>query len=119
MTSLWIGNSADPNSVMHGLLDDFAVYATALSQTDIEALAAGTAPNALTSNPTILAYWPFDDAPISAEPTIGLDAEGNIVYTGTLQAADSLTGDWTNVDGATSPYTMPKTEPMKFYRTWQ
>ncbi len=118
MTSLWIGNAADGN-ILHGQLDDFAVFATALSPTDIQALANGTAPDALPQGTSILAYWPFDDAPVSVEPTISLDATGNIIYTGTLQHADSVTGSWTDVEGATSPYTMPKTGAMKYYRSWQ
>jgi hypothetical protein len=116
MESLWIGNAAD-NNIMHGQLDDFAVYATALSATDIAALAAGTAPDALTSNPTILAYWPFDDGQASAQPTVTLDAEGNILFTGVLQESDSVTGGWTDLLEATSPYAMPTTGAMKFYRT--
>ena len=91
MTSLWLGNSAD-GTIMHGQLDDFAVYATVLSPTDIQALAAGTAPNALTSNPTILAYWPFDDAPVGGEPTISLDAEGYHHLHG--RAPGHRLGDW-------------------------
>jgi hypothetical protein len=115
MTSLWIGNAAD-NNIMQGQLDDFAIYSTILSPADIAALAAGTAPNALTSNPTLLAYWPFDDVPVSAAPTLSLDAEGNLTFTGVLQETDSVTGTWTDVPQATSPYAMPTIGAMKFYR---
>jgi hypothetical protein len=116
MASLWIGNAAD-NNIMQGQLDDFAVYATVLSPADIQALASGTAPNALASNPTLLAYWPFDDAPDVGQPTISLDTEGNIVFSGVLQESDSVTGGWTDLLEATSPYAMPTTGAMKFYRT--
>ena len=39
-----------------------------------------------------------------------------IVYQGKLLEASSITGAWTEVDGATSPYPVPTTGPGKFYR---
>ena len=39
-----------------------------------------------------------------------------ITYTGTLQSADTLTGTWTAVTGATSPFTVTPTVPARFYR---
>jgi hypothetical protein len=39
---------------------------------------------------------------------------------GTLQASDRLTNpNWATVAGATSPYTVSPTGPMKFYRVQQ
>ena len=32
-----------------------------------------------------------------------------------LQSADSITGPWTTIDGATSPYNITTTDPAKFY----
>jgi hypothetical protein len=39
-----------------------------------------------------------------------------ITYTGTLQSADAIMGPWSNVTGATSPYTTTFSAPKKFYR---
>jgi hypothetical protein len=41
-----------------------------------------------------------------------------ITYTGTLQSRDSLSaGDWTDVQGATSPFTATPNVPVRFWRT--
>ena len=40
-----------------------------------------------------------------------------ITYTGTLQAATTVTGPYAPVTGATSPYTVSATGPMRFFRT--
>jgi len=42
-----------------------------------------------------------------------------ITYTGTLQSADTITGQWTNVPGATSPFTVTPSVPARFYRSSQ
>jgi hypothetical protein len=34
----------------------------------------------------------------------------------TLQAAPAVTGAYTNVPGAVSPYSVPATDPQKFFR---
>ncbi|MDH7503525.1 MAG: hypothetical protein QHJ82_12550, partial [Verrucomicrobiota bacterium] len=49
--------------------------------------------------------------------SVGLDAQGKIVITfeGTLQAADEVTGAYTDVAG-TSPLTVTPTGTKKFYR---
>lgn len=52
------------------------------------------------------------------KPTISLATQGGnvvITFTGTLQAADSVTGTWTDVN-ATSPYSTATSGAMKFYR---
>jgi hypothetical protein len=33
-----------------------------------------------------------------------------------LQGADNVTGPWTDIPGATSPYVAPASEARKFYR---
>lgn len=42
-----------------------------------------------------------------------------LTYTGTLQAADAVTGPWTDVAGATSPRNVTTTDAKKFYRAKQ
>lgn len=39
-----------------------------------------------------------------------------ITYTGTLQSADVVTGPWSNVPGAASPFTVTPSVPARFYR---
>ena len=52
-------------------------------------------------------------------PTLGLTRTGTtavITYTGTLQAADQVTGQFNDVTGATSPYTVPTTGTARYFR---
>jgi hypothetical protein len=46
---------------------------------------------------------------------------GNVTidYSGTLESAPTVNGPWTEVTGATSPYTTPANEAAKFYRSRQ
>ena len=63
------------------------------------------------------AYWARTATP-QAKPTISLSAQGGnvtITFTGTLQAADQLTGQWTDVN-ATSPYTTATSSAQQFFR---
>ncbi len=39
-----------------------------------------------------------------------------LTYTGTLQAADAVTGAWADVAGATSPWAVTTTQAGRFYR---
>ena len=50
--------------------------------------------------------------------TFAKDASGKLVltYDGTLQSADTITGTWTDVAGATSPYATAPSGAMKFFR---
>ncbi|HLH54495.1 MAG TPA: hypothetical protein VKY92_12845 [Verrucomicrobiae bacterium] len=43
----------------------------------------------------------------------------SITFNGTLQSADVVTGPWTNVPGATSPFTVTPSTPAKFFRAKQ
>jgi hypothetical protein len=101
LVDLWLG-SIQGHSPMHGAMDDFAAYGTALSQSDITALFNGTAPDALGASKTPLAYWSFNDAPIIGNPvnsligfTIQANSVSNIVLnTNTIQL--SLNGSSIN-----------------------
>lgn len=48
-------------------------------------------------------------------PTVSISG-GTVTFTGTLQQADAVKGPYTDVPGATSPYTVPLTGSQKFYR---
>lgn len=58
-----------------------------------------------------------------ATPTVVVARQGAtavITYTGVLQGAELVQGPYTDVAGATSPYTIPAgTTPARFYRTRQ
>ena len=65
-TELYMGtDNTGTNNIMKGLIDDFAVYASAVSAADAARLAGGTPPIDLTGE-TLLAYWNFDDADLSS-----------------------------------------------------
>jgi Carbohydrate family 9 binding domain-like len=57
--------------------------------------------------------------PDSVPPTVSIQssaAGAQIIFTGTLQAADTLGGAYAPVAGATSPYTVPAGTSSKYYR---
>jgi hypothetical protein len=58
-SQLWLGNSYLVNYPMHGLIDDFAVYSTALSSNNVRRLFMGVKATDLPGE-TALAYWSFD-----------------------------------------------------------
>ncbi|HRZ35284.1 MAG TPA: hypothetical protein P5534_02860 [Candidatus Paceibacterota bacterium] len=62
-TELFIGASAPGVNRMSGVIDDFAIFGTALSEATIGQLAGGTAPTALPAADKLTAYWSFDDFP--------------------------------------------------------
>jgi len=95
---LWIGG-ADNGEYFKGLIDEVRIYDRALSVAEISNLA----------NPV-------------AAPTLGLVRNGAtlvITYTGTLQSADSISGQWTDVTSARSPFSVTPTGSAKFYRARQ
>src|SRR5207249_3438966 len=73
-------------------------------------------------------YWGVDDfgiysiPPISPPPgpTLSITRTGtglSITFTGTLQSADDVTGPFTDVAGATSPFAITPNANHKFYRS--
>jgi hypothetical protein len=122
-TVLWLGYDVGDAVAMHGQVDDFAVFGTELTAANVTALAKGTSsPKDLTSA-KLLAYWDFNDA--SAAPPTGVTlsvartASGiSITFGGTLQTADTITGPWTDLTGA-SPMSVTPSGAMKFYRAKQ
>jgi hypothetical protein len=120
-TDMYIGRDPGDNLNIHALMDDFAAYSTPLTPANIALLAAGTAPNVVTGE-KLLAYWNFNDPP-AGRPVISIAKSGAslvITYTGTLQSASNVEGQYTDVFGAGNPYTTPiNASPMKFYRARQ
>jgi len=119
-TDMYIGFDPPDNLKIHGLIDDYAVFSTAVNATNITLLAQGALPTAL-SGETLLAYWNFNDVPV-IRPTIVISASGHsvtITFTGTLQSATAAAGPYTDVVGAPNPYTITASGPPKFYRARQ
>jgi hypothetical protein len=55
-------------------------------------------------------------------PTLAIGRQaGNVVitYTGTLQSADQINGPWTDVAGASSPYSTTPSAAQRYYRSRQ
>lgn len=61
-TRAYIGRDpVDANAAMQGLVDDVAVFKTALTEPDIILLASGALPTELSSDVGLIAYWNFND----------------------------------------------------------
>ncbi len=123
-TDMYIGAQSISLNTLHGWIDDFAVFATALGTNDVMALANGTAPTALAPATQLVAYWDFNDAPAPAQrPSITIGKAGGkltITYTGVLQSAATANGTYADVQGASSPYNVDITKAaQQFYRSRQ
>jgi len=82
-TQMGLGTDGIPGAdFMHGLIDDFAVFATGLSAADAAKLAGGTSPKDMASA-KLLAYWDFNGAAKPITVTSGLTAYWN--FDGNLQ----------------------------------
>ena len=64
--NLYMGSEDSTNNDLKGMIDDFAVYSSAVSAADAALLASGTPPTDLAGE-TLLAYWNFDDAADSSQ----------------------------------------------------
>jgi hypothetical protein len=109
---------------MHGLIDDFALFGSALTQAQIQQLFTGTLPSALPASAKPLAYWDFNANPIAARPTMAIVKTGTSITiswpasaTGfRLQTSTTLTGTFTDVPGVTgNSYTINNPGGTAFY----
>lgn len=116
MTSLYIGSDGVGGGVFRALMDDFAVFSTQLTEAQIQQMVQGALPSALPASAGLVAYWDFNDAATTVPPTISINGS-TITYTGTLQRADTLNGTFSNVAGATSPYTVPAGTENAYFRS--
>jgi hypothetical protein len=61
-------------------------------------------------------YGPFSSG--GGVPTISITRPGVVTYTGRLQSSPTLSPPtWSDVNGATSPYTVPSGTTMRFFRS--
>jgi hypothetical protein len=106
-----LGRFADGNFGFHGYLDEARIRAGTNSPNWIWASYMTVA-----SNPAFESY----STVVSSAVTITYQISGgNLVLTwsqGTLQSASQVTGPYTDITSATSPYTVPRTAAQQFYR---
>ncbi|HEY5913686.1 MAG TPA: sugar-binding protein [Verrucomicrobiae bacterium] len=128
-TRIWLGagnggQGAQGGAVlnMHGLIDDFAIFGTALTAAQAQQLHNGTLPSALTGA-TPLAYWDFNA--VAPSPSLTISRAGTAITiswpasaTGfVLQAAPALSGTYTNVLGVVgNSITVNNPSGTLFYR---
>ena len=93
-TEAFIGFDPPDNARMQGLVDDVAVFKTALDQATIMDLSSGALPTALPASVGLIAYWNFNDAPAGA---VHIDS--------VARNGASLTISWS---GGTGPYLLER-----------
>ena len=144
VTGLFIGSDGVLGNNDLSVFDDFAVFSTALSESDLKSIVGGTSPSDMPSSKGLLAHWDFNDAgtpepvepPVVVPPVVlppivlppipgggagaisGIENNGGTIvinYTGTLMSSDTVTGDFAPVAGATSPFSTAADGSAKFY----
>ncbi len=117
------GGSGITDNRMDGLLDDFVIYDTALSDAQAATLASGAEPSSIDG---LIAHWDYNDemvADVSLMVTLSgnqiiVDSEPATLPAGwVIQTATSIEGPWTTEEGATTPYTMDIGADNAFIRT--
>ncbi len=102
-TNLFLGGNGAANRIA-GWLDDVAIYSTGLTPAQIDSLAKGTAPGAVTGNPGLIAHWDFNDPPAAPSGATNLKAvlgaAGMVTITfegtGVIQSSDSVQTGYTD-----------------------
>lgn len=96
-----------------GQIDDFALWSRGLTADEVNKInAAGKAGQRVTTVEI--------EPPAPGEPAISVARDGAnlvITYEGVLQSADVVGGPYTNVQGASSPYSTAATGAQKFFRS--
>ena len=109
-----VGAASPDNLAANSILDDFAAFNTALTPVDVAALFSGTAPNAIPSASSLIAWWDFNDAPGLAISSAG--SQPVIQFSQMLQSSTNANGPYLDLPSATSPYTNTSGTQM-FFRT--
>ena len=119
-TELYFGADPPDNARMQGIIDNVAVFGAPLDQSAITKLYSGTEATALPASTKLLAYFNFNDGAAPAVvPTISIARANGVItltWTGTLQSATSLKGQWADVTNLTSPATITASDASRFYR---
>ncbi|MCS1411735.1 MAG: hypothetical protein M2R45_04937 [Verrucomicrobia subdivision 3 bacterium] len=119
VTGLYIGSANDLGNSDRSVFDDFSIFSTALSESDLKSIADGAAPSSLPASKGLIAYWDFNTVTLGGGGITGFshNADGSITieFTGVLQSSDTIDGDYAPVDGASSPFTVTPTDALQFY----
>jgi hypothetical protein len=128
-TKIWLGAGGGLQGGallnMHGLIDDFAIFGTALTQAEIQQLFTGTAPSALPASTKPLAYWDFSAAAvIGPGPALTIGRSGNAITISwpasagfRLRSSATVNGTYADVPGVTgNSYTVNNPTNTQFYR---
>lgn len=119
---VWIGAGGGGTvEINHALVDDFAMFSKELTPAQVQSLFTST-PTALPASAGLMAFFPFDDAPVV--PPVGITGlkavaaadKVTITFTGdgVVQAADKLDGAFT--DTAIKSGDVITAAGTKFYR---
>lgn len=114
------GNPEGGGRAWNGGIDEVAMWARPLTLDEIAILAAGGSIKDASDQPPVADR--FDPSsvvePEEAEITGATSDGGNITfsYTGKLQSAPSAAGPWSDVEGASSPFSEAMSDSAKFYR---
>jgi len=125
---LWIGAqgggaNVNPTSSMHGLVDDFAVFGTALTEAQVKQLAAGTLPSALPASAKALAHWDFNEVPVTTPPKLTITLAGSAITIAwdqpgfRLQSSGQVNTGYADVPGVSGmSYATQATQAARYYR---
>jgi len=69
-TSLVIGGDGAGNSGFHGVMDDFAILGTQMTEAQMKSIVGGALPSSLPAAAKLLAYWDFNDFPADGLTTL-------------------------------------------------
>ena len=131
-TRIWLGSAGGGQGGtvlnMSGLIDDFAIFGTALGTNEIQQLFSGTLPSALPASTKPLAYWDFSVSAPVVQPTLSIGRSGTAITiswpasaTGfRLRSSPTPNGTYTDVSGVTgNSYTISNPTGTLFYRLQQ
>jgi hypothetical protein len=120
LTDMYVGADNPDNVRLTGVIDDVAIFGAPLDEANIGKLYNGTAATALPASTKLLALFNFNDGAAPAvTPTISIARANGVItltWTGTLQSASALNGQWSDVTALTSPATITASESSRFYR---
>jgi hypothetical protein len=126
---IWLGSGGGGQGGtvlnMHGLIDDFAIFGTALATNEVQQIFSGTAPSALPASTKLLAYWDFSPSVQVTQPTMTIGRSGNVITiswpasaTGfSLQSSGNPAGPYAPVPNVTgNSYQITNPTGTQYYR---
>ncbi len=102
--ALYVGNRQDRQRSFNGWIDDVRFHAGVGDSNFVEGL-------------RLLAVTPAPNFPVTLNFQTGTNRVDLAWPSGVLQSATNVSGPWSDIGGATSPYAVTPNEPQRFYRT--